>query len=633
MNPVESIEVAGCVSTKLLVADAKDMEQAFIWARAVIEVMDDPSGKTFCGIDLSTVNDSASPVTSSKYSKTVNELASSKKGSNVVREVNWAELGDRCRSFGNNLPEHELELNQCRAYISVYFQVPKTAETDRPILALGALSKLALPPTEMSMLSIEELLGLFFVFDCMHVAAATGDFRHSFFQYSIPVRAQRLFGFSCEAERSAYLFIVLPMGFSWAPAAAQAAVMLMWMRAIKKVGASLEGGLTFAPFHDNEDIPGAWKIFHADKLVAVIVVWIDNSLVLANHPTIRDALVAAGAEAAAYYGFRWKKQEKVKGDGVFSDIAAYDAQEPVDFIGVQWMRLAPDVVQIKHVQKNIEKWRLMLDFSFEFTADVAAFVGVIMWDAHIRDPVLAGVARAVRIAATVARCIDVALKEDLFSSPALAWKNMRVVDTGLVRSDVDYLKAELRRILANAPICRRNIGALKLSPVLLAADSSGDLFGGVILAKRLAGDKIFSGSWVDVGRWGGLHPALDPDLPDQVQINMKETLAGIILIMQVLDSFCVTPREIRLVTDNTSAEAWLRRGLSGHEKLDDLLNDMHSLIRKKQCRLVVLGIEGCNQVADEPSRGVLNLDLRKRAVSFERLSAKLEREKRGREED
>lgn len=100
------------------------------------------------------------------------------------------------------------------------------------------------------------------------------------------------------------------------------------------------------------------------------------------------------------------------------------------------------------------------------------------------------VARAVRLWPKP----NVAALKGFFPSPALAWKKMRAENDGLVLCVTDYLKAELRRFLVNAPIHRRIMGSLKLSPILLAVDPSDVQLGCVILVDRLSGDQIFSGN-------------------------------------------------------------------------------------------------------------------------------------------
>ena len=112
---------------------------------------------------------------------------------------------------------------------------------------------------------------------------------------------------------------------------------------------------------------------------------------------------------------------------------------------------------------------------------------------------------------------------------------------------------------------------------------------------------------------------------DKIRINMKETIAGLVLIRQYLRRCKPRRVEVRWLTDNTAAEAWIRRGVSGHIQLDKLIADMWTSLDAAECTLVALGVEGDNQAGDQPSRGN-ELCPRRVALCWKRGSLRLGRQ-------
>lgn len=87
-------------------------------------------------------------------------------------------------------------------------------------------------------------------------------------------------------------------------------------------------------------------------------------------------------------------------------------------------------------------------------------------------------------------------------------------------------------------------------------------------------------------------------------INVRETEAAIRAISQLLlRSPELRDVEIRIAIDNTSAEAWVRRGVCPHPVLEARLNALWDVIEQRNCVLTVIGIDTKHNAADSLSRG------------------------------
>ncbi len=643
VKPLDEIKVAGAVDMERMIKYAEQKQQQFPWLHAFIEVAKEPAGDKWCGIDLTKSFSSSSEgrnYTDLKYKKNFESLTSREKLRAVVEKVELEMLKkkkvDAVQNGGPKLSLDEDELLRLGAFVSVYFQVPKTDLVERPILSLKDVCAMADPAPQMSMLTIEEIVELFFLFD--NACTATGDFRHSFFQYGIPRRVRRFFAMACN-DAIMYLYKVLPMGFSWTPAAAQAAAMLMWLKAFE-IFCSTEKSATYTieVFHKGKEeaVPGAWRIYRSKKgkmvLVAVIVIWIDNSFIIADAPDMRDRLVTAGRKAATEMGFIWKrtgpKEKEV-------ELEVIQQGKPVEFLGVNWRRSSATTVEIFHAEKNVDRWKKVLEQEeFKTAGDVAAFVGILLWDTQVKHELLMPAARVIAISAVVAKQVErvFQLKGNKLSLSKI-WRTLPINDCRLREDDTAYLKRRLVEVVKNS-LFNRPRKEHFTAYLGIAADACGGSYGGRIMPDELSEHDI-----VISANWTADEPALraeeraDAERSRHVQINIKETLAICRLAKIALIRLEPRKKELRCLSDNTAAEAWVTRGISGNKALDEEILEVHQLAAERECSIVVLGIEGDLQVADEASRWVDKLDEKKRAICWNRLKNKEGRDGRKRPPD
>jgi hypothetical protein len=123
-----------------------------------------------------------------------------------------------------------------------YFQVVKNSSIvytggsisfalDRAIYSAVLQNKLATDPPSFSLASIEQIRQGLLAFPKCYVAL--GDWRHFFYQFRLPKVATRFFGVHLSNPDRHLAQNVLPMGFNWAPASAQAAAVTAWWKAIR----------------------------------------------------------------------------------------------------------------------------------------------------------------------------------------------------------------------------------------------------------------------------------------------------------------------------------------------------------------------------------------------------------------
>ena len=197
------------------------------------------------------------------------------------------------------------------------------------------------------------------------------DLHHFFRQITIPIADRRYF--SARAGKDTYELCALPMGWSWSPWVAQGIAIQVALRAIAKSGWASEPG----PSAPDSPPPYVAVRDGQGRLVAFVVVWYDNYLVLANdkanHTTLMRAIDAELRRCKITYkmneqGAAWTVE---RGRG--------------EFIGIQF-RHADDGFEWRHIEANVTEWAgagLQPRDTMPLM-EVARAIGVLVWDSAVR---------------------------------------------------------------------------------------------------------------------------------------------------------------------------------------------------------------------------------------------------------
>ncbi len=176
-------------------------------------------------------------------------------------------------------------------FTSTYFEVPKSASETRAIFNGKALSEASPTPPPVNLADTRRFVERLKKYLCHRrkdgklnkVHIWMGDFRHWFHQLGMHPSRWKWFSVKCE-EHLSYLWRVLPMGWSWSPAIAQA---VAWSVLIAHTDA--EKFLNLTPFKDRT---ARLPTFIETREGGFITVYYDNFFVISPTEAERDGIAA-----------------------------------------------------------------------------------------------------------------------------------------------------------------------------------------------------------------------------------------------------------------------------------------------------------------------------------------------------
>ena len=423
----------------------------------------------------------------------------------------------------------------------------KNEEIDRTIYAALTINEVADRSPIFTLATVKQISE--YLRKWRNVSSATADFRHFYHQILILSRTRPLFGIECNGKF--YEFNILPMGFSWAPTIAQALSCLFWYDCIVRVGYEAK------PIGGCDGIPPGWEIGNTRNgrwhMEAVIIMWYDNTVILARNQSVRNKLVAAATDSEANkWRLAWKRTAD---DNIFEFHSPY----AIPFNGLVFNVAKQDSRQVlrwTHAANNIAGWSKKIAAT-KTCRNIASLIGVIMWDAQWRDqPALLGAHKVIAAAKSVQTTAK-AVSEN---------KHKRAKQHG----DIDHeVPADLvAEVVARVTAITSEAGCFGEHSILVFTSYKGTVsdasttFGGGAFAFTDKGQVDENTlircipNWRDHGITHG-------------NINILEAYIAVEYLIEIIPN--LSALEIRHAIDNTTAQAWIMKGISSDEALSGRL--------------------------------------------------------------
>ena len=442
-----------------------------------------------------------------------------------------------------------------KRFVIPYFEVQKAGQQlARAILNCKLLNRHMGKPPKVLFPSVEDLFRLFAFFP--QVFSATADFRHWFHQLPLPAAVRFLFSVASGEWCGEYK--VWPMGFRWSPFVSQTISMLIARLAIINQKWTAE-----SPIPGEQCTPPFWIVRNeVVAVVAFIVFWYDNLLVIAGKAFVRDQLVIQFGKVASSVNAQFKLDE----NEIFRC-----RQNEADYIGIRFIRRNPDEVCWHHIKK--QHWLAIqtLDRSWR-TASM--LLGVVIWNWTVAGNTRTSILPAVEIARLIG-------KAQLISSQ---WDETAVLsedDWNTLINAVDVINNQGEQVR----IFKRHLRD-KVRPTILLASDAMKNKGAVVLISPEGQELAF----------------FTYDFDESLSINYKETDIGRRAVLWALRKF--PGSDIRLAVDNTTAAVGLSKTIfTADADLQTKLDEMSVVTKEADSTLTVVQVQGVVMAADERSRG------------------------------
>jgi hypothetical protein len=449
----------------------------------------------------------------------------------------------------------------------VYFAVPKHGAP--PVMrAIGdarATNARLAPPPRTSLVAVRTLLAILAFFADPWFAEA--DLRHWFWQ--IPVNGDDRAWFGMQVLGAVYVFAALCMGFAWAPYIAQAVATQLARRGEKYV------------VHGDGFITIKRRKHSTLHIVAFIIVYYDNFLVVAGDETIRNELYLKLVINADHYSATWKPA-----NGTFRLTRATGI-----FVGLCFMSTNHSVLWC-HPQDTIDRWSALGPITTASSArDVLRRTGAIVWDMAMR----LGTRR------THLRPIQAAYALAAKWGHAQSWNSA----PGLSEDMAQAVNQHWSAVLKNPVEALTRVELEGCIHIAIASDAS-DVGAGIVaidLGKQRDHKVLLSCT-------SPTHPGADPILQMHhwltMAIHVRELRTGLLAIATAAKT--VSQRAvIWLAIDNTVAQAGIDAEMLNDEELDDLFDILEQL-RRKGISVRTVRTRSKEMPADAASRGITYLD-------------------------
>jgi hypothetical protein len=437
-----------------------------------------------------------------------------------------------------------------------YFEVRKT-ENNRAIGDARTANLLFRRPPAVGLPFLPRVLNL------MHKIGVkffvTGDWRHYFYQIAITDELSRFFEINSGFLQAQ--FKVLPMGFAWSPFVAQA---LGWSIILAREDNQSSLGVD-EEVTRRENIPEIVILREEGRDVGIIVLWYDN------------VLVATTKEGLAH---RWYSRLRKNGErfnAVWKELSTPSTQ--AEYIGLALN--ADPSVRWRHKDSKPGKWLSRANSPVVTPKDIAALVGILIWDATVSmTPLLHYFDEIHLLRKWSPKCKT---KKD-WNEPITFEEN------DIIR--IEQLKMAVRTICSNEWVVPKRIEIS--SNLFLASDASDRRAGVVFLNGSVTKPLWMTHRFKERARHSS--------------IFMKELMA-VLLAVRFARKHCSQPWErchLHIAVDNTAAIGAIEKGYSPNKAACIVIKAILDLIPIS--RLTIKYVKSEDNSADEPSR-------RKRLVS------------------
>ena len=453
-----------------------------------------------------------------------------------------------------------------------FFTVPKgNGIVARIITSCKGINKYCKKCEFLRFPSIGDLFRIlaFFRDPCM----ATSDFRHWFFQIPLPAIARKLF--SVHSGDMVGEIQAWPMGFSWSPFTAQSTSMCICAIAILNCG-------LFPYFPDHEKLlPPFWIIKnHIGAVVAFIIIWYDNILIVAGNKRVRENLVNQLTFVGEQIHAIWKVDSP-------ESKPFKESQNTVDFIGMSFTTQS-GTVSWTHLESNRKRWTTSMISKKQHSKlltwrDISEILGICIWDWWVSGNNRSQIKLVLKTAQATGKLCAIASDWDKIST-------VKPEDTlTLINMVIDLAEdaTPKRREMSNATQSNSFTEGIV---VIACSDAMAIRGAGITFTPE--GKEINHSLYV----WN------DDEIPQS--INWRETSATIRTVLWIVAN---NPRcaQILLGVDNSTAFAALSRHIfATDEELQQELDNMFLVLDAKNISLFPCQIPGIILAADEPSRGL-----------------------------
>lgn len=466
------------------------------------------------------------------------------------------------------------------------FTVHKDLDKLRLIANCVALNELFDRPPRLNFPSISEIFMIisFFRRDTFF---ATADFRHWFYQLSLPRRQRRYF--SLLADRTTYHFTVWVMGFSWSPFVAQGHSMGIAKLAIDSL--NHYGLFATHPRTSVEELPPFWIVskrpatiqhLNREDIVAFILFWYDNLLIVADSENLRDTLQEAIMATAKTFSAKWKAPTDIAPLGFTYGAEAFCVStNKVQFLGLDFSLHAQSLYW-SHAELSVKRWQSLITrvqstpINRRLFLDAASLCGIIIRDWAVKNEQRFHLYDVINVCQTLGR-LNLSRKE--YKRPAehikhADWQNL--LSSALARCTTESRQMRLvspsffkHRIFVAADACANKGAAVELLSTATFFSTS------------------FTGKWLDK------------------HITRKETFTAIHAALTILETRNTHESLIIILVDNVAAAAVINRRTCVFDKeLDNLVVHLWETAEDKTTHILAIYIPGSMQPADEQSRGL-----------------------------
>lgn len=424
-----------------------------------------------------------------------------------------------------------------------YFEVLKTATTSRAILNARPQNEKSQSPPRFSLANFAMIVEVILEHDNFFVA----DLRHWFYQISIPPGVCRLFSIMCNAQ--IFEFVVLPMGFSWAPYLAQSIC----------IGLLIMGRLSH---NAGNAPPPVITYFNLSKPVGQSLCIYDNILIGTKSEMTMDILLADFHKNVRMVNIAVKEEMRTTSP---------------TFLGVDFIKDG-DSLSWKHCAKNTERWLARLERQTTSNRDVAGLVGIVIWDANVHLRPLCYERRAIEALRRTAKAVDC----------LAAWSN----DSLETSEDIASLRESVRSIcVVNSPSLRIR-GTIREEICIVTDACRNDQYTGW-------GWLTLENKQIATCSKGEFEESMA-----RKPIFLLELWCALHAINDAIRTHSQRPVHIQLCIDNQAAAQALRKGHSSSEEADLWISETFTHFRDGLNKLTVVQIRSEENPADGLSHGV-----------------------------
>jgi hypothetical protein len=392
---------------------------------------------------------------------------------------------------------------------------------------------------------------------------AVWDYRHYFHQIALHADIRQYFCVS--VDNKIYQWQVLPMGWSYSPAVAQALALGVMIEALRHK----KWDMRAMDVLDDTCIPAYVEAFHPQTRRAIrAYVTYDNVCILGETDDVDSARATIVANCRA------RSLIIKEGSDRFLGWKKLLAGERVDHLGLS-IGATRCTRSVQLSEKTRTRWRSVLEELKPrlpkgcFTCrDLARVIGAILHAHRAIHGHFLGAHEVLRVARELGKQV-------------VNWSASCVIDERRVRDLLD----EFERLINASPVHfpSRNPNAPPAKIVIVAADACD-----------------YGGGFVRVSEEGVLVEEVSFPLAKDLHIFNKEVIAAREAVIYWTSRY--PGARIILLEDNVAAAFAIARGWSTSEAATEDIKRLHEALRKHRCTLTVMSVPGESNPADETSR-------------------------------